>query len=102
LNPADAAANFISKSVTLGLQDDWNISNSLQVSAGVRWDGFFSGDEPPLNSNFQTRYGFTNQETFDGRGLLQPRFGFNWKAAPRLVVKGGTAPPSRMRLARWA
>lgn len=90
LNPADAAANFISKSVTLGLQDDWNISNSLQVSAGVRWDGFFSGDEPPLNSNFQTRYGFTNQETFDGRGLLQPRFGFNWKAAPRLVVKGGT------------
>jgi hypothetical protein len=90
LNPTDAAANFVSKSVTLGLQDDWNVSNALQVSAGVRWDGFFSSDQPPLNPNFQSRYGFTNQETFDGRGILQPRVGFNWKAAPRLVVKGGT------------
>ena len=90
LNPADAAANFDTNAVTLGLQDDWNISDALQVSAGVRWDYYFNQDKPPLNPNFQARYGFTNQETFDGRGLLQPRFGFNWKAAPRLIVKGGT------------
>jgi hypothetical protein len=90
LNPNDAAANFVTKSVTLGLQDDWNVSDALQMSAGVRWDGYYSGDKPPLNPNFLDRYGFDNQATFDGRGLLQPRFGFNWKAAPRLVVKGGT------------
>ena len=90
LNPADAAANFDTNAVTLGLQDDWNISDALQVSAGVRWDYYFNQDKPPLNPNFQARSGFTNQETFDGRGLLQPRFGFNWKAAPRLIVKGGT------------
>ena len=90
LNPVDAAANFVSKSVTLGLQDDWNISSALQVTAGLRWDGYFSGDKPALNPNFQARYGFSNQTTFDGKGLLQPRVGFNWKATPRLIVKGGT------------
>lgn len=90
LNPTDAAANFVSKSVTLGLQDDWNVSSALQVSAGLRWDGYFSGDEPPLNPNFQSRYGFSNQQTFDGKGLFQPRVGFNWKTTPRLVIKGGT------------
>ena len=90
LNPADAAANFASKALTLGLQDDWSVSSTLQVSAGVRWDAFFSSDEPPLNPNFQTRYGFSNQETFDGRSILQPRVGFNWKATPRLIVKGSS------------
>jgi hypothetical protein len=90
LNPADAAANFVSKSMTLGLQDDWNVNDALQVSAGVRWDGFFSNDKPPLNPNFVARYSFNNQATFDGRGLIQPRLGFNWKATPRVIVRGGT------------
>ncbi len=90
LNPADAAADFNTNALTLGLQDDWNVNDALQVTAGVRWDYYYNHDKPPLNPNFQSRYGFTNQETFDGRGLLQPRLGFNWKAAPRLIVKGGT------------
>lgn len=90
LNPTDAAANFVSKALTLGLQDDWNVNSTLQLSAGVRWDSFFSGDTPPLNPNFQSRYGFSNQATFDGRGILQPRVGFNWKATPRLIVKGSS------------
>jgi len=90
LNPADAAADFNTNALTLGIQDDWNISDALQITGGVRWDYYYNNDKPPLNPNFQSRYGFTNQETFDGRGLLQPRLGFNWKAAPRLIVKGGT------------
>lgn len=90
LNPIAGAANFVSKSVTLGLQDDWNVNSALQVTGGVRWDGYFSGDKPPLNPNFVARYGFNNQETMNGRGVVQPRIGFNWKAAPRLIVKGGT------------
>jgi outer membrane receptor for ferrienterochelin and colicin len=90
LNPADAAADFNTNALTLGVQDDWNVNDALQVTAGVRWDYYYNHDKPPLNPNFQSRYGFTNQETFDGRGLLQPRLGFNWKAAPRLIVKGGT------------
>ena len=90
LNPADAAANFDAKALTLGLQDDWNVTDAFQVSAGLRWDYFFGTTEVPFNPNFQTRYGFSNQSTFDGKGLLQPRLGFNWKAARRLIVKGGT------------
>jgi hypothetical protein len=90
LNPLAAAANFVTKSVTLGVQDDWNVNDALEVTGGVRWDGYFSSDRPALNPNFVARYGFSNQETFNGRGLLQPRLGFNWKAAPHLTLKGGT------------
>jgi hypothetical protein len=90
LNPADAAADFNTKSTTLGIQDDWNLSDAFQISAGLRWDYYFGSSEVPFNPNFQTRYGYSNQSTFDGTSLLQPRLGFNWKAAPRLIVKGGT------------
>ena len=80
----------MTKSATAGIQDDWNVSDALQVSAGVRYDYYFSDDKPPFNPNFQARYGFSNQSTFNNRGLLQPRIGFNWKPAPRLIVRGGT------------
>ena len=90
LNPADAAADFYTSSMVFGVQDDWNLSDAFQVSAGLRYDYYFGSSEVPLNPNFQSRYGFDNQSTFDGKGLLQPRLGFNWKAAPRLIVKGGT------------
>lgn len=90
LNPADAAANFNASSFTAGIQDDWNLSDAFQVTAGVRYDYYFGSSEVPLNPNFVTRYGFDNRSTFDGRGLVQPRLGFNWKATPRLIIKGGS------------
>ena len=90
LDPNDAAANFTTENITLGLQDDWSINDQLQVTAGLRYDMYGSDDVPPLNQNFLDRYGFDNRETFDGRGFLQPRFGFNWTPADRLIVRGGT------------
>ena len=90
LDPNDAASEFGGQTYTLGIQDDWRVSDAFQVTAGFRWDFFGSNDVPPRNQNFVNRYGFSNTATFDEKDLLQPRFGFNWKPARRLIVRGGT------------
>lgn len=89
LNPDDGAANFASQTYTIGLQDDWQATDDLTITMGLRYDLMGSGDRPPLNANFVQRYGFSNRETFAGKGVLQPRFGFAWNATDRLVVRGG-------------
>ena len=89
LDPNDGAANFASQTYTFGLQDDWQVSDDLTVTIGARYDLLGSGDRPPLNPNFVARHGFSNRETFAGKGVLQPRFGFNWNATERLIVRGG-------------
>jgi hypothetical protein len=89
LDPNDAAADFSTQVVTLGIQDDWEVTPTLQLTAGVRVDIYGSGDSPPLNQNFLDRYGFSNRETFSGVYAIQPRFGFNWQPMDRLVIRGG-------------
>lgn len=90
LNVADAAADFTSRNYTFGLQDDWDITPTLQVTAGVRYDLFDMPTDVALNPNFVTRHGYSNRHTFNGKGVFQPRFGFNWKATDRLIVRGGS------------
>lgn len=89
LDPNDAAAEFSTQVVTLGIQDDWEVTPTLQLTAGVRVDIYGSGDSPPLNPNFLARYGFSNRETFSGTYAVQPRVGFNWQPIDRLVIRGG-------------
>jgi outer membrane receptor for ferrienterochelin and colicin len=89
LNAVDAAADFSTSTFNFGLQDDWQVTDSLVVTAGARYDVFANNVAPALNPNFVARYGFTNRSTFKGRSVVQPRFGFNWEASDRLVVKGG-------------
>lgn len=89
LNPDDAAANFGSSSFTFGLQDDWQVTDKLQLTIGARYDLFANEERPPLNPDFVTRHGFSNRATFDGKGVLQPRVGFNYEATDRLIIRGG-------------
>jgi Carboxypeptidase regulatory-like domain len=89
LDPNDAAANFGSSSFTFGLQDDWQVSDKLQLTIGARYDLFGNEEKPPLNPNFVQRQGYSNRSTFDGRGVFQPRVGFNYEATDRFIIKGG-------------
>lgn len=89
LDPMDAAATFSSQNYTVGLQDDWDVSDTFQLTAGVRWDLYGSEDRPPLNPNFQARHGFSNTHTFRGSDVIQPRIGFNWQPMDRVIVRGG-------------
>ena len=88
-NPNDAASRFSTTNWTFGLQDDWQVTDKLGVSLGLRYDRFANSPVPPLNPNFLARTGFTNQATFDGRGVWQPRAAFNWEASDRLIIRGG-------------
>jgi hypothetical protein len=89
LDPLDGAASFGSSSFTFGLQDDWQVTDKLQLTIGARYDLFGNEEKPPLNSNFVARHGFSNRATFDGRGVFQPRVGFNYDVTDRLIIKGG-------------
>ncbi len=89
LNPDDAAASFGTQAFTFGIQDDWQITDDLQVTIGFRYDLYNNDVYPTLNPNFRARYGFSNRETFSGKGVFQPRFGFNYQATDRLIVRGG-------------
>jgi len=89
LNPINGAAIFGSSSFTFGLQDDWQVNDQLLLTIGARYDLFANEEKPPLNPNFVARHGFSNRSTFDGRGVLQPRVGFNYEASDRLIISGG-------------
>lgn len=89
-NPADGAANFKFATNTLFVQDTVDFDEiNFSFTAGFRYDFYTSSDVPALNSDFLARNGFDNTSTFDGRGLLQPRFGFNWEPTERLSIHGG-------------
>ena len=85
-----AAANFQYSTYTFGVQDSWKVSPELNVSYGVRYD-LFGGDttRPAFNQIFYNRYGFGNTEYIGGRGLFQPRVGFDYTPLPRLTLRGG-------------
>ena len=51
LDPNDGAANFGSSSFTFGLQDDWQVTDTLQLNIGARYDLFANEEKPPLNAN---------------------------------------------------
>jgi hypothetical protein len=89
LDPNDAAASFSTQTFTFGIQDDWDVTDDLQVTIGARFDLLASDDRPALNPNFLNRYGFSNRSTFTGRSIFQPRIGFDWKPTNRLNISGG-------------
>jgi hypothetical protein len=85
----DAAASFVTQSYSVGLQDDWQVSDKLLVTIGGRYDLQDVLTPVPLNTNFLARAGYPNNYTYNGLGVFQPRVGFEWKGSDRLVIRGG-------------
>jgi hypothetical protein len=81
-------ALFENNSWTFGMQDTVDVTDTLVVTAGFRWDLFDTPDRPFVNDAFFNRFGFTNAQSLNGRQLFQPRFGLNWKPTDRLTVRG--------------
>ena len=89
-NPADAAANFSYSQSTFYIQDEYSFTDlDASLIFGLRYDKYSSDDKPNLNQNFTDRYGYSNQATFDGIDLIQPRVGFEWYATDALEVRAG-------------
>ncbi|MBB3472261.1 carboxypeptidase regulatory-like domain-containing protein [Sphingomonas sp. BK345] len=89
LDPNNAAAQFNYWQYAFGVQDVWSITPTLNFAYGMRYDLYGSHSRPPLNATFTQRYGFTNQAFLSGRGLFQPRFGFDWKPVREISLRGG-------------
>jgi Carboxypeptidase regulatory-like domain len=89
LDPNNAAASFKSRAFTFGIQDDWEVLPGLDMTFGFRYDLYDNPTDVPLNTNFLARQGFSNRKTFNGEGVFQPRFGFNWQVSDRFTVRGG-------------
>lgn len=89
LDPDDGAAQFSAQTYSFGIQDDWQVTDTLSMTFGFRYDLMGDDSAPALNSNFLQRYGYSNRETFRGKGVFQPRFGFSWEPAERLIIRGG-------------
>ncbi len=82
-------------------EDRIRILPNLDVSAGVRMDWYSMDDKPILNTNFQSRHGFTNQTNLDGKYVVLPRVFFNWEPLDRLKVSGGIGRFSSTGLNVW-
>ncbi len=65
---ADAAATFNRTIWSFYAQDEWQATDQLSITAGIRAQ-LYSGDAPRPNPNFAERYGFTNANSF---GKLDP------------------------------
>lgn len=88
-NPADSAGEFGYAINTAYFQDEWALTDQLEVIAGLRYEWYESGDKPTNNPAFLTRYGFRNDETLDGKTILQPRFAFTYDFDDNIVFRGG-------------
>ena len=91
LDPANAAARFRYQSYSFGIQDNWQISDILSLSYGARYDMYGDGgsQRPAFNQNFLNRVGFPNTSYISGRGVFQPRIGFDFRPDPALTFRGG-------------
>jgi hypothetical protein len=89
LDPADAAARFTYKTYVFGIQDTWEVTPGFTLAYGARYDMYGGSSRPALNQAFTNRYGFTNQAYISGRGVFQPRIGFDYKPTSDIAIRGG-------------
>ena len=88
-NSNDGAASFTFVTNTAYLQDEWRPLSSLTLRAGLRAEWYESGDRPRQNDLFTSRYGFSNSANLDGKVVIMPRIGFNYRPFSNLVINGG-------------
>ena len=90
LNTRDVAADFRYQQYSFGLQDNWTISDALNITYGFRYDVYAQRSPIAPNTAFFNRVGFYNTQTYKGLDNFQPRFSFNWKPGVNsLRIRGG-------------
>lgn len=77
-NINDAAAQAKFGNVGLFVQDTWRPTANLTMQFGVRYDTLSVNERPVYNAAASNTFGYRNDQTVDGKSLLQPRFGFNY------------------------
>jgi outer membrane receptor protein involved in Fe transport len=74
----DAGAQFTRTIYSIFAQDDWQLTDQLGLTAGVRVD-WYDGGRPDLNPNFVARYGINNNAGFSNLApLVMPRLALTY------------------------
>jgi Carboxypeptidase regulatory-like domain len=89
LDPNNAAADFGYQAYAFGIQDNIRVSDDLNLALGARYDLYGGSSRAALNGNFLARYGFVNNAYISGRGVFQPRVGFDYKPFSGFSLRGG-------------
>lgn len=73
------------------VQDEWEATTQLKVTAGLRLDIPFFIDKPNANPQFESEFGIDTQDVPSGQLLWSPRVGFNYdlKGDETVQVRGG-------------
>ena len=85
----DGAANWNNTINTFYIQDEWKPFSNVSLRFGLRDELYEQSVSPKFNQHFLTQYGFRNDATLDGKNIVLPRFGFNWRVTPDLLINGG-------------
>ncbi|HVI26138.1 MAG TPA: carboxypeptidase regulatory-like domain-containing protein [Xanthomonadaceae bacterium] len=74
----DVAARWTLRQYGFFAQDTWQVNDNLSVQYGLRYDLPKTSDKPIYNADFEEAFGFRNDNTIDGNGVLQPRASFKY------------------------
>jgi outer membrane receptor for ferrienterochelin and colicin len=85
----DTAYDAERSQLSLYIEDNFYLTDDVEVSVGLRYERLFSDDKPTLNTAFEENYGFSNQENLDGLDIFLPRINVTWLATDDLTVRGG-------------
>ncbi len=88
-NSDDAAADWGYALNTVYFQDAFELTPTIDVVAGLRYDFYQTDDTPPESQDFVDDYGFSNAQNIDGLDLVQPRLAVTWEAKDNLTVSAG-------------
>ncbi|WP_294355144.1 TonB-dependent receptor [uncultured Sphingomonas sp.] len=88
----NAAADFRYTQFAFGLQDEWQVTDTLALTAGARYTMYAMKERPVFNPSFTQRFGFTNTKNYNGLDQFEPRLSFDWKPTNFLAgvkLRGG-------------
>jgi len=85
----DARAEFEFQTTSLFVEDSFDLTDDIRITAGIRYERVSSDDEPAQNANFNSRYGFSNSVSLDGESIILPRVSFEWEALDNITISGG-------------
>ncbi|MHB0963725.1 MAG: TonB-dependent receptor [Gemmatimonadaceae bacterium] len=74
----DGAVRFNASLLGFYVQDEFNVTPRLTVTAGVRADMPSFADKPPTNPTIVTQFGRNTADIPTGNLTISPRVGFNW------------------------
>jgi hypothetical protein len=76
-DPANGLATFRANNYGVYAQDQWTVTPTLTLTAGVRWDKPEFKDAPPENDAVFTEYQ-RHTSSVPSKANISPRFSFNW------------------------